>query len=105
MMLETIGSKTPPGYEEATAPPHQGSSDTRVRLNVGGQKFATWASTLAKLPGTRLAGLTWQDPAYDQEEKEYFFDWNPWLFSHVLDAYRHGKVSSPKGDHTTISFL
>ena len=49
MLMESIDAKNPPRYDEATPPPHQAWSDTRVRLNVGGQKFSTWSSTLAKL--------------------------------------------------------
>ena len=64
----------------------------RVRLNVGGQHFMTYRSTLERVPGSRLAKLDELDPFYDLTTGEYFFDRNASLFSSILDLYRTGEL-------------
>ena len=73
------------------------SGDTeRVVLNVGGERYMTYWSTLRTLPHTRLAKLSPDDPSYDADQGEYFFDRNPHLFPYILDAYREGELHFPQ---------
>ena len=67
----------------------------RVVLNIGGQRFLTFLSTLQSVPNTRLYNLTPDDDAYDAPNHEYFFDRSPRLFSYILDFYRSGEVHFP----------
>ena len=62
--------------------------DGRVRLNVGGQLFVTYRSTLQRVPGSKLSTLDELDPSYDLMSGEYFFDRNATIFSSILDLYR-----------------
>ena len=69
--------------------------DEKVHLNIGGVKFTTFASTLKKIPGTRLSDLSKSDLEYDSAQNEYFFDRNPKLFPFILDGFRLGTVHFP----------
>ena len=71
------------------------SMDTRMVLNVGGQRYVTRLSTLQRYPGTRLADLTRGDSSYDSQCGEYFFDRNPRMFPYILDFYRDGEIHFP----------
>ena len=65
--------------------------DKRMRINVGGIAFETWASTLERITGTRLALLAVlgeSDEAWDNERQEFFFDRHPGVFSSILHYYR-----------------
>ncbi|KAL3857800.1 hypothetical protein ACJMK2_012435 [Sinanodonta woodiana] len=72
------------------------NNDTRVTLNVGGQTFQTYQSTLKAFPYTRLSNLSKDLEHYDREKNEYFFDRNPLIFGYILDAYRTKKLHVPK---------
>lgn len=67
----------------------------RLRINVGGDVFVTFATTLQNIPGTKLSNLTPDCPHYDVDNNEYFFDRNPVLFPFILDAYRTGHLHFP----------
>jgi potassium voltage-gated channel Shal-related subfamily D protein len=75
-------------------------SDEKMRINVSGRVFETWRTTLDKYPDT-LLGSNEKEFFYDDESKEYFFDRDPDLFSHVLNYYRTGRLHYPK--HECIS--
>ena len=65
--------------------------DKRIRINVGGTCFETFSSTLERITGTRLALLSVlgeSDDAWDQEQKEFFFDRHPGAFASILHYYR-----------------
>ena len=65
--------------------------DFRVTLNVGGIRHMTWASTLERIPNTRLAlvsHLREADENYIEEADEYFFDRHPRVFENILQYYR-----------------
>ncbi len=66
--------------------------DTRMVLNIGGNRFTTLRSTLQNVPNTRLAKLNEMDPSYDPPLGEYFFDRNPKFFASILDFYRSGEL-------------
>ncbi|XP_064609217.1 potassium voltage-gated channel protein Shaw-like [Liolophura sinensis] len=65
--------------------------DKRITINVGGQRHETWASTLERLPGTRLAllaSLLQGDESWDEDHNEYFFDRHPGAFATIIHFYR-----------------
>ena len=64
-------------------------------LNVGGTRHETFRATLQRLPLSRLARLTFEDPSYNNATKEFFFDRNPNIFTHLLDFYRTGELHFP----------
>ena len=72
----------------------------RVVLNVGGQKHETYVSTLASIPDTRLAWIAervMSEPTRALGQKrEFFFDRNPVIFTHILNYYRSGKLHCPR---------
>lgn len=73
--------------------------ETRLYLNVGGQKHETFVSTLASIPDTRLAWIAeraLKDPRPLGQKREFFFDRNPSVFTHILNFYRTGKLHCPR---------
>lgn len=73
--------------------------ETRLYLNVGGQKHETFVSTLASIPDTRLAWIAeraLKDPRPLGQKREFFFDRNPAVFTHILNFYRTGKLHCPR---------
>ena len=70
--------------------------DPTVCLNIGGQRFTTYASTLSRMPETRLAKLNKSDFNYSHETDEFFFDRNPCLFPYILDGIREGRFHFPR---------
>jgi len=66
---------------------------------VGGQKHETFVSTLASIPDTRLAWIAeraLKDPRPLGQKREFFFDRNPAVFTHILNFYRTGKLHCPR---------
>ncbi|OWF34870.1 Potassium voltage-gated channel subfamily C member 1 [Mizuhopecten yessoensis] len=66
-------------------------SDKRVKLNIGGELFESWISTLERIPGTRLALLAHlqeADESWDKERDEFFFDRHAGAFISILHYYR-----------------
>ena len=73
--------------------------ETRLYLNVGGQKHETFVSTLANIPNTRLAWIAesaMKDTRPLGQKREIFFDRNPTVFTHILNFYRTGKLHCPR---------
>ncbi|XP_068730268.1 potassium voltage-gated channel protein Shaw-like [Montipora capricornis] len=73
--------------------------ETRLYLNVGGQKHETFVSTLTSIPDTRLAWIAeraMKDPRPLGQKREFFFDRNPAVFTHILNFYRTGKLHCPR---------
>jgi potassium voltage-gated channel Shaw-related subfamily C protein 1 len=64
-------------------------------LNIGGQRFETYRSTLGLIEESRLANLSVTNSNYDPLKKEYFFDRDPNSFMAVLNYYRTGKLHAP----------
>lgn len=72
--------------------------DNRVVINVGGNRFETYKSTLKNIPDSRLSWLTEtsaHNPDYDPVSGEYFFDRHAGVFSMILNYYRTGKLHTP----------
>lgn len=62
-----------------------------IRLNVGGQTLVTRRSTLTKIPNSKLArwfNLSSPNPLQMESDRSYFLDFNPTLFSYLLDQLR-----------------
>nr|XP_040059554.1 LOW QUALITY PROTEIN: potassium voltage-gated channel subfamily S member 2-like [Gasterosteus aculeatus aculeatus] len=79
----------------------QDSGDGLVHINVGGLKRSLCRSTLRRFPNTRLGKLLSCDSEedilqvcddYDVQQKEFYFDRNPGLFTYVLHFYQTGKL-------------
>ena len=70
----------------------QEQTSDKITINIGGQKFTTYRSTLQNIPNTRLARLSEQDMSYDRASNEFFFDRNPRCFESILDFYRTGNL-------------
>ena len=71
------------------------NSNKRVLLNIGGQRFETYKSTLNLIMESRLANLTVTNSDYDPIRKEFFFDRDPNSFMAILNYYRTGKLHAP----------
>jgi hypothetical protein len=62
-----------------------------IRLNVGGQIIITHRETLTKVPNSMLAKAfdgSYQNDLQRDYDGSYFLDYNPVLFSHLLDQLR-----------------
>jgi len=62
-----------------------------IRLNVGGQIIITRRETLTKVPNSKLAKSfdgSYQNVLQRDYDGNYFLDYNPVLFSHLLDQLR-----------------
>lgn len=66
---------------------------SRITLNVGGIRFETEAATLKRFPNSKLS----RECQQLAENKEVFFDRNPYIFSFILDSYRYGSIHVPHG--------
>lgn len=67
------------------------ADDKRIKLNIGGVLFESWASTLERIPGTRLALLAHLhegDESWDKKHGEFFFDRHAGAFMSILHYYR-----------------
>ena len=62
-----------------------------VMLNVSGSKFRIHESYLNQHPET-LLGSKERNFFYDEEEKEYFFDRDPYIFRFIHKYYKTGKL-------------
>ena len=68
----------------------------KVKFNVGGKTFESYASTLQRFPNSILAKLDKGTSCYNPERGEYFFDRNPKIFAAVLEACRTGELHIPR---------
>lgn len=62
--------------------------DTIVELDIGGKLFKTKKSTLVSIDGSYLSNL--------ENFDENYFDRDPFLFRHILNAHRDGVVHVPR---------
>lgn len=67
-----------------------------VNINVGGVLFRTRKRTLENISDTKLSNLSQDDPNYDANKDEYFFDRNPAFFPWILDYYRQRELHMPR---------
>lgn len=75
-------------------------ADEKLTINISGQRFECWRSTLEKYPHT-LLGSVEKEFFYDEEANEYFLDRDPDLFRHILNFYRTGRLHYPKTECIT----
>jgi hypothetical protein len=67
----------------------------RIVLNVGGERFETYRSTLKLIKDSRLGNLSFTNSEYNPVSKEFFFDRDPASFASILNYYRTGKLHAP----------
>lgn len=75
-----------------------GGGKDRIIINCGGVRHETFRSTLRNFPDTRLAWCTENtsnNPDYDPEKQEFFFDRHPGVFAQIINYYRTGKLHTP----------
>lgn len=68
---------------------------TTLVLNVGGELFETYKSTLKKHGGTNLSDELFLRKFYRESRKDYFFDRDPVCFRSVLEYVRTGQLHLP----------
>ena len=70
----------------------------RILINCGGVRHETFRSTLRQFPDSRLAWCTENtanNPDFDEEKREFFFDRHPGVFAQIINYYRTGKLHTP----------
>ena len=70
----------------------------RIVINCGGVKHETFRSTLRNFPDTRLAWCTENtanNPDFNPDKGEFFFDRHPGVFAQIINYYRTGKLHTP----------
>lgn len=76
--------------------------DHIIRLDVGGQLFATYSDTFQRYPDSLLGRMFVQDQHLLQPKKDerdnYFFDRDPEEFKKIMKIYRKGVVDSTLPD-------
>ena len=63
--------------------------ETNIEINICGTIFMTKRSTLKAISGSYLSNL-------DDSKQKYFFDKDPVLFRHILNAHREGIIHVPR---------
>jgi hypothetical protein len=70
--------------------------DDRVIINVCGDRYETYRSTLEQYPNSLLGNARRRQYYYDKERQEYFFDRNRSSFEAILYYYQsHGRLRRP----------
>ena len=85
----------PTTYSGCSIPvPHKCNLTTcqRITINVSGQYYELWASTLNRHPTTLLGNPEKRLEYYDQRRDEYFFDRHRPSFEAVFNYYKYGGV-------------
>ena len=73
--------------------------DDNIHLNVGGRKFRTKRSTLCQIEGSLFATMfsgRWENYMDRDQDGAVLFDFNPRLFSYILDYLRAKKIATPE---------
>lgn len=89
---------------------HQCSLDTcdRIVINVSGQYFETWRTTLERHPDTLLGDPSKRQKFFDKRKNEYFFDRHRPTFDAIFHYYLYGgrlKRPPPVPDDIFLSEL
>lgn len=71
-------------------------SASRVKFNIRGRIFETFASTLKAVSESKLGRLTPEHESYDGNNQEYFFDRDPDLFNVILNLLVTGNLHVPR---------
>ncbi|KAA0191719.1 Potassium voltage-gated channel subfamily B member 2 [Fasciolopsis buskii] len=75
--------------------PHQKSNPVIVRINVSGERFHVFHTTLQKDPYVYSKML--EDAMWLPDEREYFFERDPGVFRFIHNYLRYGEVHLPTG--------
>lgn len=73
-------------------------TENKIVINVGGVRYETYKTTLKNIPDTRLSWLSntkANNPDFDADTGEFFFDRHPGVFNMILNYYRTGKLHAP----------
>ena len=70
-------------------------SKETVIINVGGQVFETFKSSLKRLKSCKLANEKHMKKYYREEKGDYFFDRDPYAFNIILNYLRYGDLHLP----------
>lgn len=70
-------------------------SQETVIINVGGQVFETFKSTLRRLRSCKLASEKSMRKYYREDKGDYFFDRDPYAFNIILNYLRYGDLHLP----------
>ncbi|XP_052797376.1 potassium voltage-gated channel protein Shaw-like isoform X3 [Mya arenaria] len=70
-------------------------SKETVIINVGGQVFETFRSTLKRLRSCKLASEQEMMRHYRQEKGDFFFDRDPYAFNIIINYLRYGNLHLP----------
>ena len=68
-----------------------------IQLNVGGELIATTRQTLTLLPKSLFSILfngRWEEQLSKDENENFFFDFNPILFRHLLDQLQLSNIET-----------
>ena len=69
----------------------------RVVINVSGERYETWESTLSRYPQTLLGSPSKRSLYFDQRHHEYFFNRNRLAFDAILFYYQScGRLVKPE---------
>ena len=74
------------------------AKNVRLTLNISGEMFETYNSTLCRFPETLLGDSNKRRSYYCEEKDEYFFDCNRLCFPSILFFYQsRGSLTCPMG--------
>lgn len=74
---------------------YEGDDNSTVKINVGGQIFETYTSTLKRLETCRLSDDSEMERHFRVDQGDYFFDRDPQAFSVILNYLRTGELHLP----------
>lgn len=80
----------------------------RITINVSGQYFETWRTTLERHPDTLLGDPCKRQKFFDKQKNEYFFDRHRPTFDAIFNYYQYGgqlKRPPPVPDDIFLSEL
>ena len=79
------------------------SNQEIVTLDVGGEFFKTYRSTLEKSPYFYAMFNTWNQ--VKKPDQPIFIDRNPRRFRHILNLLRNSKYPFPKDSYPELNFF
>ena len=104
-MLNRHGSLIQVGHDDhlsrLTRQKENSESSRIIRINVSGNRYETYVSTLERYPETLLGNKYKRIYYWNEEEKEYFFDRHRVCFQSILYFYQsRGRLRRP--DHVPL---
>lgn len=74
---------------------HELEDTSTIQINVGGQVFETYTSTLKRLRTCKLSNDSEMKRHFREDRGDYFFDRDPQAFSVILNYLRTGELHLP----------